>query len=203
MQTQDDDDSGDEDDESTESFGIESIPSNQRVPLNIINNVDHNKSIKKVQEMVRLFRKSPVRNDGFQKHLEENTESERILTLLNHCKTRWNSLLAMIDRFLLLKPEIQKHFIDIGEKFTLTDPEIAGLNQLKDALEPLKWASDKIACRGATILTAEAVFKTTIETLEALNTHIAKEILHSFKNRIKEKRNVDLARLIFGTSLLM
>ena len=82
LQTQDDDDSsGDEDDENTESFGIESIPSNQRVPLNIINNVDHNKSIKKVQEMVRLFRKSPVRNDGFQKHLEENTESERILTL--------------------------------------------------------------------------------------------------------------------------
>ena len=48
----------------------------------------------------------------------------------------------MIERFLLLIPEIQKHFIDIGEKFPLTEPEIAGLNQLKDALEPLKWASD-------------------------------------------------------------
>ena len=41
-------------------------------------------------------------------------------------------------------PEIQKYFFDIGEKFTLTEPEIAGLNQLKVALEPLKWASDKV-----------------------------------------------------------
>ena len=31
---------------------------------------------------VRLFHKSPVQNDRFQKHLEENTESEIILTLL-------------------------------------------------------------------------------------------------------------------------
>ena len=41
-------------------------------------------------------------------------------------------------------PDIQKHLIDIGEKFTLPKPEIAGLNQLKVALEPLKWASDKV-----------------------------------------------------------
>ena len=32
--------------------------------------------------------------------------------------------------------------------------------------------------------------------MEALNTHIAKVILHSFKNSIKERRNVDLANLI-------
>ena len=31
-----------------------------------------------------------------------------------------------------------------------------------------------------------------IQTLEALNTHIAKEILHSYKNRIKERRNIDI-----------
>ena len=57
---------------------------------------------------------------------------------------------------------ITKHFIDIGEKFTLTELEIAGPNQLKVALEPLKWATNKITRHGSTILTAEAVFKTTI-----------------------------------------
>ena len=41
-----------------------------------INNIDHNKSVKKVQDIIRLFCKSSVRNDGFQKHLEENTESK-------------------------------------------------------------------------------------------------------------------------------
>ena len=45
-------------------------------------------------------------------------------------------------------PDIQKHFIEIGE---ITELEMAGLNQLKDALEPLKWASDKIVCRGSKI----------------------------------------------------
>ena len=69
----------------------------------------------------------------------------------------------MIER--LLMPEIQKHFIDIGEKFFITEPVIAGLNQL---VHLNHWSGLLIKLYGLTILTAEAVFKTTIETLEAL-----------------------------------
>ena len=82
--------------------------------------------------------------------------------------------------------KVWKHFK--LEKFAgIAQFEITGLNQLKDGLESLKWASDKIACQGLTIFKTifKPIFKTTIQTLEALNTHIAKEILHSFTNRIK------------------
>ena len=48
-----------------------------------------------------VFRRSPVKNYIPQKYVNEEKRIE--LSLLLDCKTRWNSLIATIERFILLK----------------------------------------------------------------------------------------------------
>ena len=63
--------------------------------------------ISKVRRIVRLFRRSPVKNSILHKYVDE--EKGRELSLLLDCKTRWNSLIAMIERFILPKSLLVKH----------------------------------------------------------------------------------------------
>ena len=60
--------------------------------------------ISKVRRIVCLFRRSPVKNSILQKYVNE--EKGRELSLLLDFKTCWNSLIAMIERFILLKKPV-------------------------------------------------------------------------------------------------
>ena len=71
-----------------------------------------------VRRTVRLFKRSPDENSLLKKYIREENGKE--LTLLLVCKTRWNSLLAMIHRFIYLKKPINKALIDIHIQRRLT-----------------------------------------------------------------------------------
>ncbi len=60
--------------------------------------------IVKVRKIVKLFRKSPVKNDVLQEEVKKQHGREIVLIL--DCRTRWNSLLAMIQQFLKIKEQI-------------------------------------------------------------------------------------------------
>ncbi|GFV97261.1 BED-type domain-containing protein [Trichonephila clavipes] len=66
---------------------------------NSITNI--NETIKKIKNVVKLFRKSPIKNDILQKYVKEEFGCEKMVCL--DTKTRWNSLLAMLERFLEIK----------------------------------------------------------------------------------------------------
>ena len=70
--------------------------------------------IKKVRKIVKLFRKSPVKNDILQSYVKASNPSSQSLTLILDVKTRWNSLLDMLRRFVRLRAEIEKALIDIS-----------------------------------------------------------------------------------------
>ena len=53
-----------------------------------------------------MFRNSPLKNDRLQDFVKNEFSEE--LKLILDCKVRWNSLLAMIERFLKLKNCISK-----------------------------------------------------------------------------------------------
>ncbi|GBM35636.1 hypothetical protein AVEN_244522-1 [Araneus ventricosus] len=58
--------------------------------------------LQKVRKVVKLFKRSPTKYDMYlQKYVKEDTGKE--LNLILDCRTRWNSLLAMIERFHKLK----------------------------------------------------------------------------------------------------
>ena len=62
--------------------------------------------IEKVRQKCREYRKSAMKNEAFlQEHVVKAHGKERHLIL--DCKTRWNTLIAMIKRFILLHKEIR------------------------------------------------------------------------------------------------
>ena len=91
-------------------------------------------SISKVRAIVKVFRKSPLKNDCLQKNCEKEL-AER-LSLVLGTKTRWNSLLKMLTRFLEIKAPIDNTLneLDLGSK-CLTEEEVAVAKDLSEILE--------------------------------------------------------------------
>jgi hypothetical protein len=57
--------------------------------------------IVKIRKIVKMFRRSPLKNEVLQNHVKVDHGKE--LQLFLDTKTRWNSLVAMLERFELLK----------------------------------------------------------------------------------------------------
>ena len=119
-----------------EGFGIvtPTIASNEVPVFNLeIENV-----LKKVRKVVKIFRKSPVKNEVLQKYvlLEQNKR----LSLVLDCKTRWNSMDEMVERFICLKKCIMKTLLDLSIEHGITTSEFSFLNELKCVLERIKLA---------------------------------------------------------------
>ena len=59
--------------------------------------------------------------------------------LLLHCKTRWNSLLAMLERFYELKKEIKMAIVQLDVS-DFSEKEVKEINEMCEALAPFKAA---------------------------------------------------------------
>lgn len=92
----------------------------------ITNNALYTQNINKVLEetraLVKLFRKSPLKNITLQKHVKEEIGHE--LNLLLDVRTRWNSMMQMVERFLKLKNAIKKALIDLNMSSMWRDDNI-------------------------------------------------------------------------------
>ena len=90
--------------------------------------------IDKVRSTVRLFRKSPVRNDHcLQPYVIESFGQE--LQLILDTKIRWNSLLYMLRRFYKLRKEVKMALVRMEKEFPFTEEE---LNVIKELLEVIR-----------------------------------------------------------------
>ncbi|GFX37758.1 uncharacterized protein TNCV_3116081 [Trichonephila clavipes] len=120
---------------------------------NSITNI--NETIKKIKNVVKLFRKSPIKNI-LQKYVKEEFGCEKMVCL--DTKTRWNSLLAMLERFLEIKSAISKALIDIKGEQMMVNVEFETVTTIVKGLKPVKIGLEKLCSRNATLLTAEGVF---------------------------------------------
>ncbi|GBL98120.1 hypothetical protein AVEN_84614-1 [Araneus ventricosus] len=103
----------------------------------------YNDLLQKVRKVVKLFKTSPTKYDMYlQKYVKEN--AGKVLSLILDCRTRWNSLLAMIERFRKLKVCIDKAFIDIGSDTTFSDLEWLKIKDLIESLQPFKLAVEAL-----------------------------------------------------------
>ncbi|GFX27133.1 uncharacterized protein TNCV_440391 [Trichonephila clavipes] len=84
-------------------------------------------------------------------------------------KTRWNSLLAMLERFLEIKSAISKALIDIKEEQMMVNVEFEIVTTTVKDLKPVKIRLEKLCSRNATLLTAEGVFSFVIGELNEQN----------------------------------
>lgn len=154
-----------------------------------------NELIKKIRKVVVYFKRSPLKNETvLQKYVK--IEHGKELSLLLDCKTRWNSLLTMLERFYLLKACIQKALIDLNHPICLEDVDFELVNKIVDVLTPIKLTVEAICRRDANLCTADAALKFLIKQLSSKNSALAKKIKTSLVERIKQRRSDDLTGVL-------
>jgi hypothetical protein len=152
-------------------------------------------AVNKVRKIVRLFRRSPLKCDSLTSHTKRELGKE--MKLLIDCKTRWNSLLAMLERFLEMKNSVYRALVDVGETSALlSNDEIKRIQALVSALEPVKVAAEMICRREATLITADKTFEFIIQQLEEQENQLAEDLKASLLRRIAQRRNHTLVTLL-------
>lgn len=147
--------------------------------------------VSKVRKIVKLFKRSPLRNDILQHYV--NSECGKQLCLILDCKTRWNSLAAMLDRFLTLICPIRKAANDINVDLELSDNDITLLNNVNSSLKPVELVVNTLCNRDCNILIAHTAVKFAVHELrQQSNNLFAQGLSASLTKKIHERENVDL-----------
>ena len=144
--------------------------------------------IGKVRTVVKMFRKSPLKDEILQKHIQAQLNTE--LKLILNSKTRWNNFLEMIKIFVRAEKCIRMALVEIGTSTTITNAEIKVLHDLIDVLEPVEHAVDGLGRRNATLLTAERIHDFVFKTLSNSNSAYSGSLKSHLEVRIKDRRNV-------------
>lgn len=120
--------------------------------------------ISKVWKTVSTFNYSPCKNDEIFSYFRPESQKEKSLIL--DCKTRWNSLVEMVERFVEMQETIQKsvpHLKD--DKITFSESEFDKLRSILKCLKPVQIAATSICSRDSTLLTADCAFSFCLKTI--------------------------------------
>lgn len=120
--------------------------------------------ISKVRNTVSTFNYSPSKNDEIFNSFRPESQKEKSLKL--DCKTRWNSLVEMVERFVEMQETIQKsvpHLKD--DKITFSESEFDKLRSILKCLKPVQIADTSICSRDSTLLTADCAFSFCLKTI--------------------------------------
>nr|CAI5846274.1 unnamed protein product [Callosobruchus analis]CAI5870182.1 unnamed protein product [Callosobruchus analis] len=167
------------------------VDETESLDLNLTTNYNINTVIAKVRKVVRMFRKSPVSNHTLQTYVAAKHHKEMVLIL--DTKTRWSSLLDMLERFSLLKDCIQKSLIDTSNSSSITDEDFKTIDVVIDVLRPIKLAVEALCQRDANLITADITLKFLLEQLNSLDNALSKDMSEALKIRILQRRNPDLS----------
>lgn len=156
--------------------------------------------IDKVRKIVRMFKRSPLKNEGLQAYVKADFPNE--LSLVLDSKTRWNSLANMLDRFYKLRNCIQKAFVDLQPCLTprqyalsMKEDEFEAISDIANALIPLQVAVEALCRRDANLISADAVFLFTLQKLRDLKSDLSSKLFDTLCKRISERRN-DLSAVL-------
>jgi hypothetical protein len=150
--------------------------------------------IAKIRKYIKLFKRSPVKNDdNLQPKIFEQFGKLKMLIL--DSKTRWNSTVVMLRRFIEVQKEVRLAMVELDLPFELTTTDLEKIKSLCDALEPLKIAVEALGREDADLLLSEKIIEFTRKKLEDANTEISLSIKDQFEIRIEQRRNVTIIHL--------
>lgn len=161
------------------------------VRLNFADNIAH--AIGETRRICKFFRKSSVRNNCLQKHVVEH--HGKPLMLLLDVKTRWNSLMVMINRFLLISDCVILALEELGAAVP-SQENLCTLKYLLAVLEPLEKAVIELSKENSNLLIAEGTMKFVFSKLRKIGTPLALQMLFELKKRIDERRITPLISLL-------
>lgn len=166
---------------------------NREQPIPILCD-NYKQSVSQIRKICKFFRKSPVRNTILQNYIKQEKGKE--LNLILDCKTRWNSIEDMIERFLTVKESVVSALNDIGSSYMWNEAQYPKLLELHKVLGPIRLATEGLGRRDANLLTSEGIFGFLLSELKNLNTEISLKLLYALEERIQERRQIELATLL-------
>ena len=153
-------------------------------PMNL--NPKYKQLIQKVRSLVSKFRKSPLKNEILQKQCF--IEFGKELQLINDCRTRWNSLCSMLERFYQLRNCVQKAMIDLTMQSDFTEKDFCDIKELVEALKPVRSTVEAICRRDANLITADVAFDCLIKHLANQKTPISLQFQDKLVSHLEERR---------------
>jgi len=106
-------------------------------------------------------------------------------------------LWEMLSRFVSLKNCILKAMIDIKCSVQLSDAEIETIQEIVSTLEPIKLAVEALCRRDINLVSADAVVKFAVVTLEKQTSKLARTLAPAVRTRIAERRNDFAGTLLY------
>ena len=141
----------------------------------------------KIRKTVKIFRRSPTKNDDiFLKHVKDEFGKE--MQLILDVKTRWNSLLSMLERFFLVQNCIKKSLIDLNSKISFSDTELQLLSEIISALQPVKVAVENLCAQNINLYVADLTLKFMLNELQSQNSFLSNALFDELVTRINERR---------------
>jgi hypothetical protein len=102
-----------------------------------------------------IFRKSRVRDSILQNYIQQEKGKE--ISLILDCKTRWNSLEAITERFITFKECVVVALNDIGASHMWNEAYYPKIVELVNVLGPVRLAAEALGRRDANLLTSEGI----------------------------------------------
>ena len=157
--------------------------------------IDINGLVNKVLKVVKLFKRSPLKNEILQGYVQEIHPNG--LNLIIDCKTCWSSLLSMLERIIKIKQPVQKALLDLDLGININDDEFTHISNIVKALDPIKLAVEALCRRDANFITAEATIKFLLEEIQNYSPSVYKtRILEAIEERIIQQRYTDASVII-------
>ena len=174
-----------DDDESDDDDGLLVLGSTAEI--SIVLNLDTYEMVNKVRRIVKIFKRSPLKNEILQRYVKEIYPNG--LNVILDCKTRWSSLVNMLERIIQIKLPIQKALLDLGyEDINIRDQEIEVISSIVEAINPIKIALEAICRRDANLITAEATVKFLLDEMNKSHSNYYSRIQEAINQRIVQER---------------
>ena len=152
------------------------------------------KIITNIRDIVKLFKNSPMKNSILQNYVKETEKQE--LSLLLDCRTRWNSMLVMIERFLRLADSVEKALHDLNCSYLWSSELKFEANQIFKTLKPVQIAVEALSREDSNLFKAEAILHFLFETLYENKTNFSTKLLTEIKHQISKRRDISLISVI-------
>jgi hypothetical protein len=158
---------------------------------------DLNTVIKKIREIIKYFRRSPVKNDSLEKYIADEFGGTGMSLILD-CRTRWNSLFLMIQRYIKVQKHVSKALLDFpsDDIEDLSSMELSLLKDILACLEPVKVSVEALCRQDVDLVQAEVILKFMFEELRKHGSQLAAELSLELEAKLQERRNKDLVTLL-------
>lgn len=161
---------------------------------NVSESFSFKENINIVRQIAIFFKNSAVRSDLFKSKCREKFQKEQQLSL--DCKTRWNSMLKMLETFIKLYDVTKEALNELGSEHLLTNLNLELIKSIALALKPVEVTLNAMSEKKATLRTAYIAINFMREKLNEQESDISRALLKNIDHYINNRINCGIMDLM-------